>query len=303
MNHHLQRARDSMDALLNLKELPDLSCDSAVLETLHTLRSIPMPEEREVIWAIQNEDDVATRQQLPAWISQQVCRKVTTWADENAKWMERISKRLDTGRSLTPSMEKTFETWQKNSKEQKLLFNKSKQTLVTRLRANVDMAKLEQTHFSLNILMSDDPSQLCVKVGNGDTRRLVLLQGKPVEGTDDMPICLDQGIAVDGLPDFAADDHEDNVDDLEENQFQHECDLAEQEALEQDCMMDQEQADDDGNELWEIMIDTDEEDDLKTQAWSLCSKHTLRMCTYEQRCLSLFVHIYVYIVIYYTLFS
>ena len=269
---YLERQRDSMEAILNLKDVPDVQCDPADLEKMNTIRSIPMLEEREIVWALQDGDDTSSRQAIPEWIARHISRKVACWAECNSKWMDRINKRAEMGRDLTPSMQKSFDTWCNDTKQQKLLFSKSKQSLVTKIRANADLRKLEEDTFSLTIQMSDDPSRLCVKAGSGRTRRLVLLQGQPVDQSC-LPSFLDSGVegGADGLvvpvEDAASDPGDGNDDDMEvTGQFD------EQEALE---MQDQDQMSDASNaDIWEIMAHSDEEDALKKQVGffqSLCT--------------------------------
>lgn len=73
---------------------------------LDLLRSTPMKDERQVMWVIQDGEDVNSRQSLPQWMWPALEEKILGWAEENKKWTQRINARFAQGKVLTPSQKK-----------------------------------------------------------------------------------------------------------------------------------------------------------------------------------------------------
>ena len=81
--------KKSLDALTKLKEIPDMTCDGAKLEELNLKRTLPMKEERQLLWVIQDGDDPLSRQALPSWVARHVGRKVCWWSACYSKWQNK----------------------------------------------------------------------------------------------------------------------------------------------------------------------------------------------------------------------
>ena len=256
-----------MKAILDLDVAPELSDPSSSLEELKALRSLPMQGERQTVWCIQNGEDIISRQALPGFISSQIAKKVATWASANAKWEEMIYQRGLVGKSLTPASEIKYQAWVNENQEQRLLFAKSAERLVTRVSGKMSAAKIQKEYFSIQINMSADPEQLSIKAGSGEARRLLLLRGEPIEN-DLLPKFfggVSKAVETD-LANGKLEDHEQEADDgcsdcpldfeAHEAEFAETAMMAENAALE---------AEEKGAfaEDWEIMAFSDEEEDVK----------------------------------------
>ena len=173
----LRRTRSEFQKLLDLKKVPDMSVKPQEASELEILRGVPMKNERQVQWAI--EDSEGIKQPLPLWLALPIERKVTEWAGENRKWEDKIEARLCAGKSLPPASQKKYDDFIKLKTECKLLFSRKNERQVTRLRSNMDWKKMQDDLFSVVVHMSSDPEHLRIKGANGRSQRLLLWQGEP----------------------------------------------------------------------------------------------------------------------------
>lgn len=150
-----------------------------------------------LIWAVQQDDDVETRQQLPDWIAKPVERFILNWADESKKWKMVKLEREKKGKDLTAHQKRQFDEFQQNRSMCKLLFNKDTETVVWKIRTNTDLKKIRLNHFSLKVLVVNEGEGFQIKAANGEAKHLVLLQGEAVEGKSVVPTYLDAGVDAD----------------------------------------------------------------------------------------------------------
>lgn len=247
-----------MSAIINLTEVPMLSSPMDKIEEMQHLQKVPMPGERQVIWAVQSNDDAATRQALPFWVSEPIARRVAIWADQNRVWEDKIDSRMLRGLHLTRVQQENYDRWKQDHQVQTLVFSKRTGSQVIRLKADTDIRTVEGDLFSIKVNMSADPDELTVQAGNGEIQRLVVLRGEASQEAK-IPGCLDHGLAPEAFADdFNDDKQQDEVDGQEPDP-----DQQEQEALE---IADKLEESDCGEE---IMYYTDEEAALEP-----AGKHT-----------------------------
>lgn len=256
-----------MKAILDLNVIPELSDPAASLEELKALRSLPMKGERQTVWCIQNGEDISSRQALPGFISAHIAKKVATWASANGKWEEMIYQRGLVGKNLTPASEKKYQEWVEENKEQRLLFSKSAERLVTKINGKMSAAKIQKEYFSIQINMSTDPEQLSIKAGSGEARRLLLLRGEPVE-TDLFPKFLggvSEAVAT-ALASGQLKDHEeeanDSCSDGPVDLEAREAEIAEMAVTAENAVLEAEEKETFAEE-WEILGFSDEEEEVK----------------------------------------
>ena len=197
------------------------------IEEMQHLQKVPMPGERQVIWAVQSKDDATTRQALPFWVSEPIARRVAIWADQNRVWEDKIDSRMLRGLHLTRVQQENYDRWKQDHQVQTLVFSKRTGSQVIRLKADTDIRTVEGDLFSIKVSMSADPDELTVQAGNGEIQRLVVLRGEASQEAK-IPGCLDHGLAPGALAeDFNDDEKQDEVDGQEPDP-----DQQEQEALE-----------------------------------------------------------------------
>ena len=256
-----QRCRGSMKRFLELTELPDMSSDPHKLEELEAMRSLPMKEEQEFVWALQEGGDVNSRVALPPWIGRHIAFRVASWSWSYNRWQDKIGLRLQEGKNLTAASQKEYEKFLTDTKVQKMLFNKVSKCLVTKIRKNISQARLEKEMFSVQIMMSAEPESLKIQAGNGEITRLVLLRGQPVVH-DLLPPFLDKGVAQSVMEAIEQGDEneelgaEDPVEpDDPEGIHENFDDIDVQEAQQMEALEAE-------NDLEEVLCDTEEEDEL-----------------------------------------
>ena len=154
-----------------------------------------------------------------------------------------------------PAQQKLYEEWTANHKVENMLFNKTTKCLVTKMLSDVREKDLKEKMFSFEIEMSLDPERLRIKSGSGDTKRLVLLRGPPVE-VDALPgFC--KGVASSIVEEIKQADEEEEVPCPEEFAVDSEhADELEARALEE-AEKEMEEP------KFEIMCFTDEEEEVK----------------------------------------
>ncbi|CAK9054369.1 Malate dehydrogenase 2 [Durusdinium trenchii] len=224
----MKRAKNSMQSLLDLNKLPDLNPGAKELADLEALRSTPLQNEVQLHWAVQDQEDVETRQALPRWVAQPIERKVSRWVDEHEAWMQKIEDRAQLGKNLAPSQQKSFEKWNQENGTCNFLFSKKKQAQIHHIRTNADVTKMAADLFSVQVVLSIDPQELLLKGSNGDAKRLVLLKGSPHQD-DCIPGFLDQKPSESALQEALRFHEEDPDEDLEEADIDGQAD--EEEAL------------------------------------------------------------------------
>lgn len=173
----MKRVRGSMKDLIQLTAVPDTTITAEEGQELDALRQVPMKNERQVQWAV--EDAHGTKLPLPVWMAAPIERKVTEWASENKKWQDQIDARLCSGKALTPAAQRRYDEFVKLRTECKLLFSKSGERLVNKIRSNMDWKKMQNDLFCVQIHMSSDPQKLTLKASDGGAQRLLLWQGEP----------------------------------------------------------------------------------------------------------------------------
>ena len=245
MMDHIQRSKQSMNAILNLTSLPDITTDPVVLANLEAERSQLMTGETCTFWAIQDGDDLSTRQVLPEWIAGVLEKELCNWNSEKEKWDEKIQAREFEGKTLAPAMQQQYSEWLQIGSQRKFLFSKEKKCRIKTIRSNADLKKMQKDLFSLRVHMSVDCRDLTIQAGNGGKKRLVVLRGPPTEGKD-LPGCLDKldVSELEHLPEKEEEEHQS----AEENE--DDWGLEEQNALldeEKECAM-------------ELMVDTSDEE-------------------------------------------
>lgn len=187
-----------MQAILQLTELPEMSADPQEAADLEQLRSTPFESEQVVYWAVQNGEDVATRQALPGWLSGPIGKSVCRWVDERNTWMDKIDARMAEGKNLPPKSQKSYEQWLRDRSSCNLLFSKTKKAQVISINSHQQLSKMKPDLFSVHLTFAADPSDLVVKASNGDAQRLVLLKGAPAE-EGPLPVFLDQQVSQDDI--------------------------------------------------------------------------------------------------------
>lgn len=181
--------------LTKLDEVPRIS-EGVDLESLKALRSVPMPGEQEVVWAIQNGDMPESRQVLPNWVSQPIAVRLMKWTNENESWKRKIAERPD--QRLTAAMQRRFDSWS-DQREARFFFSLKKETHVTHVSDPADLKKMRKEIFMLALEFHEDPAQLKLKTSSGETRRLLALRGQPTTDPTPPPDFLKAGVPEDEL--------------------------------------------------------------------------------------------------------
>lgn len=207
---------------------------------------------------------MTSRLVLPAWISKPIERAVARWVDEHQTWQERIQKRHMEGKELTAAVKRQYDMWCSERCEEHFLFSRVTCSLAPAPRKNANMERLKREMFSLVVHMSINPQDLLIQAGNGDARRLVVLQGKAKMCEDELALgFLDQGLEENALEHLekASEDKEDQEeDDGDENGEDHGF-LDEENALvEQEGMISNAHAE--ASDLEEVLAFSSEEEGL-----------------------------------------
>ncbi|CAK9036997.1 unnamed protein product [Durusdinium trenchii] len=175
----MQRAKSSMQAILELSVLPKMSTDPDEGAELERLRREPLHGEEQLHWAVQCGDDVQSRQALPSWLSNPIERSISKWVEEHNSWMQKIDARMMIGKNLTATTQKNFEKWSHERASCNLLFSRKKQAPVHSIRSHTELSRMEKDLFSVHVAFSMDPQELQLRASNGDSQRLLLLKGAP----------------------------------------------------------------------------------------------------------------------------
>ena len=182
-----------MQSLLSLREKPpSMALDQQAFDDMTARLNQPLPEERELFLAFQSGDNPETRQALPRWMSKPIEKMLFQWVDEKKKWDKR--KQARGSKELPSAQLKQYNDWLSNYQVLDFLFSKKTQGEVKTLRANADMKKIQEEMFSVQVVTASDLNDLKIKAGNGTAYQLLLLQGEAVQ-VDELPLCLDQGVA------------------------------------------------------------------------------------------------------------
>lgn len=187
----MNRAKNSMQSILQLSELPNLAADPNELEELDIMRHSPLQDEEQLHRAVQVDGNVETRQALPRWLSRRIERSISKWTDEHSARMDKIDERMHIGKNLTPAMQSKFERWNQDRGSCQFLFSKKRQCQITSIRSDANVRKMENELLSVQVAFSTDPSELLLKASNGEAKRLVLLRGTPCQDGA-VPSFLDQ---------------------------------------------------------------------------------------------------------------
>lgn len=244
----MERCRDSMQQLLELTQLPEMMTSEETQLSLDRVRNTPLAQEQEIIWAIQQEDDVTTRQRLPPWIAQPVERALVKWTEIFNKWQTKIDDRASEGKELTPCMKKNYDDWLQSSSEISFLFSRQNKRVVHRIRRNADAKRMKADLFSVQVTCSAE-------------RRLLVLKGKPTsENAEDIPGFLDH-IASNGVISAVQAQQEKQMAEAEDGS---DVDGEARMVEEDEKMMEAEAIGDAGSdaELEEVLAATSEEEDL-----------------------------------------
>lgn len=199
---HLKRSRSSMDSLVRLTEVPDTCVEPSAAREKQAARDIPLPGENVFVWALQDGADTSTRQGLPEWISKPIEKALCSFLEEGNKWNELIHSRAASGKDLTPAQASRYKDFCDHS-DRKFLFSKVSKCVVTKLRSNADLGRVQQEMFSLHVSFSTKPEDLCLRAGTGAPKRLVMLSGEQT-GKILLPDCLDQGVSADVMDMLAS---------------------------------------------------------------------------------------------------
>ena len=250
-----ERSRGSMNEILNLvnpKALEEVA--ETELAQLTEMREKPLPGEKEHIWAIESLES-ASRQRLPKWMAQPIEKAVLLWGEEKRKWEKELFER---GGSLPKAKREAYQEWTSSGQKVKMLFNKKAEKLVNKLRANVSMKNVTTNFLSVEISMDADPGNLTIKSGSNNPWKLMLLEGDPFDGVEEVgcPAALDGGVDPSLLEELKSKDQE------EQEEANDDVDPLVQAALdEQNELLEADQAiEDDGvDDPFEVMALSDDE--------------------------------------------
>ena len=168
----MKRARESMEAILHLRDLPEMMTTPQEEADLSQLRTTPLTGERVTFWAIQDGENVDSRRVLPQWLSQPLERALCKWVEENNFWNAKIDARMAAGKALAPSMQATYEKWCNDHGSCNLLFSKAKRAVVHSIRSNADANRMRKDLFSIHLTFSEEPQKLLIRAANGASQRL-----------------------------------------------------------------------------------------------------------------------------------
>ena len=245
------RSRRCMDAILRLVDPDTLQVPEEERAVEDRNREVPLPGETEHIWAIE-DPATSSRQRLPKWMAGPIEKAVLLWGEQKRAWEKDL---FMCGGKLAKAKQQQFDEWKGEGQKIKLLFNKRKQTLVHKVRANVSMKLVTQGFLSVEISMDADPDQLTIKSGSNAPWRLLLLESEPFEGSEevDCPPVLDGGVDASLLEALKAENLKGaDDDDLPD---EHQAQLDEQEALLEADM----EAQDDVKDCLEVLVMSDDE--------------------------------------------
>lgn len=178
-----------MQSLLQLSELPEMKTSAEDAETLDAKRKTPMPNERQLSWAVQVGDEESSRRPLPDWVSRPFERRISEWTTERKKWTAKIDERAAQGHALTPANERKYQQFLESKSRCQLLFSKKNAKVVHKLKNNAELKRMSGDLVSVEVIMAERAEDLRIKVGNGEEQRLVLLRGEPV-AVDELPPML-----------------------------------------------------------------------------------------------------------------
>ena len=149
--------------------------------------------ETEYVWAIQDEDDLSTRVPLPAWMGRIIELRVCKFVTEHDSWLTTMQEREAAGKELTRSQQENYTAW-KASCCQRLVFNKKRQTLAQEAK------QINRDCISIQLNLSEDPSELTVAASSGKWYRLVLLNCQASsQKVASIPSMLDQPAVKEAL--------------------------------------------------------------------------------------------------------
>lgn len=254
-----------MEALLRLTEIPDVKTSPELGAKLDALRQLPLANEFQITWAVQEGDDESTRIALPDWVAKPLERRIVDWASENSKWKEKIEKRASTGQSLTPASQRKYEEFCANRSMVSLLFSKKKQKVIPRLRDSAEWKNMKADLVSIEVKMAEDPKELRFRVGNGQDFRMILLKGEPTSA-DSLPALLADGEVSSTAfqAAFEADDHHPPKDDQEDDQDGDQDDQEVDPKMQQEREMEElEKNQDEESEGEELLVQSGDEGDVE----------------------------------------
>lgn len=255
VDDHMRRSRGSMNSLLQLVEVPTLDDNPEEVEKGEQLRNLPLTGEVDHIWAIEGDEGAASRQQLPDWVAQPIQKEVCFFIERSQQWDAVIEERK--GKPLPPKQLQLYNTWQEQCADVKMLFNIKSKCRVTKLNSKAHLKNVHQDMFSLRLQLSRDASQLRLRTGEGDSKRLVVLEGEPILGQD-CPFLHAAGVDAEVLEAMKKKAAGDDFEDGEDHTGDHGANLEHQALLQAD--KDAEIQFDEPNDALEICANTSDED-------------------------------------------
>lgn len=165
-------------------------------EALEANRKTPMPNERQLRWAVQFGDEESSRRPLPDWVSRPFERRISEWSAERAKWTAKINERAAQGNALTPANERKYQQWVESRSRCQLLFSKKNAKVIHKLKNNAELKSMSADLVSVEVIMAEKAEDLKIKVGNGEEQRLVLLRGEPVAVDELPPVLAEAGASA-----------------------------------------------------------------------------------------------------------
>ena len=135
-------------------------------------------------------------QPLPTWIASPIEKCVEQWVEQYQGWMEKIDQRALEGKALPPSLQQKYDFWNENSREVHLLYSKRTRSLAPPPRKNASLSRLKQELISVTLNLSMEASELQIRAGASNPRRLVILQGTHQCEDEGLPGFLDQSVGV-----------------------------------------------------------------------------------------------------------
>lgn len=254
--HNSDKKRGIMKDLLRLTAVPPQERCPNKLAQLRELRETPLDGECVLIWCLQYEDDLTSRQPLPEWVSKPLETFVLHFADEKKKWDKLIAGRRSAGKNLTRQQQEKYRYFCEHCIEQKFLYDKVDRINVTKIRSNASTKMIAERMFSLQCKIGGDSrDKVTVTVANGVEHNLILLRGDPVVN-EAIPAVIDAGVApevVDAL----------NANQLERNNLDtlHDEELPDAEMLQEEHVLAEETGQ--AAEMAEILADSSDEEALQ----------------------------------------
>ena len=96
--------------------------------------------------------------------------RLCVFVEQHSHWQDKIQKRADSGKDLAPKQREKFEAW-KLGCQPRLVFSKDKKVVIS------EASKVKPDCIAIQLIMSDDPTQLQVISSSGVAYRLKLLSG------------------------------------------------------------------------------------------------------------------------------